>query len=301
MIRILSFGEILFDIIEGEHYLGGAPLNFAAHLAQMGEASYIFSRVGKDELGQEALNKIKQIGLKSDFIQQDGQYPTGTVPVAFKNGQPDYTILKDVAYDFIDFLESEIALHAQDFDVLYYGTLAQRNRASQKALQELVNNKTFKHIFYDINLRKDCYTPSIIQHSLQHCTIFKLNDEEITIVSNLLYGKEFTMEEFVGLISKDYQIGVIVITAGASGCYVYAHEDLHFVKGYPAQVMDTVGAGDAFSAAFVREYVTHNDLLRAGEIANQLGAFVAASRGPIPDYSPEITKVLGLSKTEKLA
>lgn len=293
--RILSFGEVLFDIIEGEHYLGGAPLNFAAHLAQMGEASYIFSKVGRDTLGREALNKIQAIGVKSDLIQQDNQYPTGTVPVKIKKGQPDYTILTDVAYDFIDFSESKVFLNLLDFDVLYYGTLAQRHLVSQRALQELIKSKTFRHVFYDINLRKDCYTPSIIQQSLQHCSIFKLNDEEIAVVSSLLYGKEFTMEEFVGLISTDFQIGVIVITAGAIGCYVYADGKLHFVKGYPAQVVDTVGAGDAFSAAFVSAYVRHHDPLRAADIANKLGAFVAGSRGPIPDYSPEIKKALGIN------
>ncbi len=291
--RILSFGEILFDIIEGEYYLGGAPLNFAAHLAQMGEASYIFSRVGKDSLGQEALDKIKQIGVKSDFIQQDGRFPTGTVPVTFKNGQPDYTILPDVAYDFIDFSESEVFLNSLNFDVLYYGTLAQRHPIAKNALQELVNRKTFKHIFYDINLRKDCYTPAVIEQSLQHCTIFKLNNEEIAIVSQLLYGQEFTMEAFLSILTKDFPIDIIVITAGASGCYVYANGNLHFIKSYSTQVVDTVGAGDAFSAAFVRGYVRHHDPLKAADIANKLGAFVAGSRGPIPPYSPEIKKVLG--------
>ena len=292
--RALSFGEILFDIIEGEHCLGGAPLNFAAHLAQMGETSYIFSKIGKDALGQKALEKIKSIGVKGDFIQQGGQYPTGTVPVTFKNGQPDYTILQDVAYDFIDFSASKALLHSQDFDVLYYGTLAQRHPASRQALQEVIYSKTFKHIFYDINLRKDCYTASIIQKSLQYCTIFKLNDEEIAVVSRLLYGKDFTMEAFVDTVSKDYQIGIIVITAGARGCYVHTNGELHFVKGYPAQVMDTVGAGDAFSAAFVRDFVRHNDPIRAADLGNALGAFVAGSRGPIPTYSSEIKTELGI-------
>lgn len=103
------------------------------------------------------------------------------------------------------------------------------------------------------------------------------------------------MEEFVGLISTDFQIGVIVITAGATGCYVYAQGELHFIKSYPTQVVDTVGAGDAFSAAFVSAYVRHHDPLRAADIANKLGAFVAGSRGPIPDYSPEIKKALGIN------
>lgn len=293
--RILSFGEILFDIIEGEYYLGGAPLNFAAHLAQMGETSYIFSKVGRDTLGREALNKIQAIGVKSDLIQQDNQYPTGTVPVKIKKGQPDYTILKDVAYDFINFQESAASLGSLEFDVIYYGTLAQRNPMSQKALQLLISSKKFKHIFYDINLRKDCYTPSIIQQSLQRCSILKLNDDEIATVGNLLYGKEFTAKEFARLISKDFQIGVIVITAGARGCYVYAKGELHFLKSYPTQVIDTVGAGDAFSAAFVRDYIRHNDPVRAADLGNKLGAYVAGSRGSILAYSSEIKTELGLN------
>lgn len=292
--QILSFGEILFDIIEGEYYLGGAPLNFAAHLAQMGEVSYIFSKVGKDKLGQEAIEKIEQIGVKSDFVQIDQQHATGTVSVSFINGQPDYTILKEVAYDFIDFSESEMALHSQSFDVLYYGTLAQRHPISRDSLQKLLHNKTFKHIFYDINLRKDCYTPSLIQQSLQHCTILKLNDDEVANVSNLLYGKEMSVQEFMRDVSETYQIQTVIVTAGAKGCYLYTDKGTAFVKGYPAKVVDTVGAGDAFSAAFIKSYLKHNDPLKAADVANQLGAFVAASRGPIPDYSLKIMKTLNL-------
>lgn len=290
--RVLSFGEILFDIIEGEHYLGGAPLNFAAHLAQQGVESYIFSSVGTDELGKEALEKIRKIGVKTDFIQQDAQHPTGTVPVEFKKGQPDYTILSEVAYDYIDYKKSEQALAKTEFDVLYFGTLAQRNEQSAHALEQLIRQKTFKYIFYDINLRKNCFTAELIDSSLMRCTIFKLNDEEVEVLADMLYGKTLSLEAFVKQVAKDYDIKIVIVTAGAKGCFLYEDQQMSFIKGYPAKVIDTVGAGDSFSAAFVHQYFKKQDALAAADIANQLGAFVASSRGPLPEYSPEIKQVL---------
>lgn len=294
--RVLSFGEILFDIIEGENYLGGAPLNFAAHLAQLGAESYILSRVGKDELGKKAIEQVGSIRVKADFIQQDSRHPTGTVPVEFINGQPDYTIIKGVAYDYINYRESEQELNAMNFDVLYFGTLAQRNEESESSLKALLQRKAFKHIFYDINLRKDCYTADMIQQSLKACTIFKLNDEEVKVVSFLLYKQELEMEKFVKQVSKDNNIELILITAGAEGCYIFEEQELKFVRGYPATVVDTVGAGDSFSAAFVHHYFREKNALQAADVSNRLGAFVASSRGPLPAYSSEIKEVLRLEE-----
>lgn len=294
--KVLSFGEILFDIIEGEHYLGGAPLNFAAHLAQQGVESYIFSRVGKDELGEEALGKISKIGVKTDLIQQDAHHPTGTVPVEFKNGQPDYTILENVAYDQIDFADSKQALAQTEFDVLYFGTLAQRDSQSAGSLDQLINQKTFDHIFYDVNLRKDCFTAEIIDHSLMRCTILKLNDEEVEVLAVMLYGKALSLEGFVQQVAKDYDIKIVIVTAGAKGCFLYEDRQMNFVKGYPASVVDTVGAGDSFSAAFVHQYFKKKDALAAADIGNRLGAFVASSRGPLPEYSTEIRKILAIGE-----
>ncbi len=290
--KVLSFGEILFDIIDEQPYLGGAPLNFAGHLAKQGLSSYMFSRVGKDELGKRALHEIQQMGVNVSLIQHDESHATGTVPVVLNDGQPDYTIIENVAYDFIDYAESEHQLSANRFDVLYFGTLAQRSEAAAASLHELLKNHQFSHIFYDINLRKDCFNKAIIQHSMEHCTIFKLNDEEVNVLSEMFYGKQYRLPGFMAKLSADFDIKLILITAGAKGCYVFENNVLNFVEGFPVTVKDTVGAGDAFSAAFVKHYIKSNAPRAAAKIANQLGAFVASSSGPLPEYSADIKAIL---------
>lgn len=292
--KVLSFGEILFDIIEGDPYLGGAPLNFAGHLAQFGVDSYIFSAVGNDALGSDAIRQITQLGVNTRFVQVKEAYSTGTVPVVILNGQPDYTIIENVAYDFIDYPDDDEEMAATAFDVLYFGTLAQRNTQSRNALKQLLKQKRFKQIFYDINLRKNSYSKEVIQESLRHCTILKLNDEEVKVLSELFYQESLSMEKFSTRIAQEYELEIVVITAGEKGCYIFESMELFFVSGYPAKVVDTVGAGDSFSAAFVYHYLKKKDALVAADVANRLGAFVASSRGPLPAYTTEIKKVLAL-------
>lgn len=290
--KALSFGEILFDIIEGEAHLGGAPLNFAAHLARCGVDSYILSRLGKDELGKQALSEIAALGVQTRLIQKDLQHPTGRVEVLLEKGQPDYFIQENVAWDFIESTDAEKLMESLEFDVFYFGTLAQRHPKSRQALRNLLHHTHIKEVFYDINLRKGFYSKEILENSIAHCTILKLNNEEVGLLSDLLLKRSFKPEDFTLAVANEYGLGTIVITAGAAGCYVYDAGDFMFVKGYPAQVKDTVGAGDAFSAAFVYRYQQTKDARQAADVANRLGAFVASSRGPIPEYSDEIRQML---------
>jgi fructokinase len=290
--KILAFGEVLFDVIEGVPYLGGAPLNFAAHLAKCGADSYILSRVGKDELGKLAFVEIEKLNLKSEFLQWDAELNTGTVEVQLKDGQPDYEIVNSVAYDFIDAEDILKNIQVGGFDLLYYGTLAQRSEVSRNTLKKIIEAGNFKNIFYDINLRKDFWTKEIIEYSLLNCTIFKLNDEEVIILSKLLYDSELEFKEFAERVCIDYSIRIIIITAGAKGCYIFEGGNLNFVQGYPAKVVDTVGAGDSFSATFIFRLLKTGNAITAADVANRIGAFVASSRGAIPNYTQEIEDIL---------
>ena len=293
--KLLSYGEILWDIIEGKPYLGGAPFNFAAHSAKCGIDTWMISRLGNDKLGESAFTKIKALNVATDFIQWDDTYPTGTVTVFLKNGQPSYTIHPNVAYDFINYNELvENGLLKQQFDMFGFGTLAQRRQTSRESLHQILSNLQFEHVFYDVNLRKDCFSAEIIRNSLPFSTILKLNDEEVPLISEFLFGEKLDFESFSQRVAVDYDQQIIIITAGGKGCLVYHQGKLHKVIGQKVTVADTVGAGDSFSAAFLYAFFKWGDPVKAAAAANQVGAFVASSHGPLPDYSPELKEMLGI-------
>ena len=147
--KALVFGEILWDIIEGVPHLGGAPLNYAAHLTQCGNHATIVSAVGNDELGERALDLVAKMGVDTSLVQQV-EKPTGYVPVTLKNGQPDYEITRNVAYDYIDWgVLSEHNL--KEFDVFYFGSIIQRNSMSAESLYNLLDRFEFANVFYDVN------------------------------------------------------------------------------------------------------------------------------------------------------
>lgn len=288
--RILAFGEILWDIINGVEHLGGAPFNFAAHAAQCGHEAYIITRVGNDTLGKRAIDLSKKQGVSVTFIQTDTEHPTGTVDVTLSQGQPDYFIQENVAYDFIS---TEGKFHNEkSFDVFYFGSLAQRNDVSSKTLEQILSGNKFRYVFYDVNIRKGGYTEQIIKRSLKACNIFKLNADEVSVISEILVGSSLVMEEFCQCLKTLFpQLGTIIITASEKGCYIYQNELVH-IAGNPVRVQDAVGAGDAFSASFMHVFAKTGDALLSAKTANQVGAFVATQTGAIPEYTPEIRQLL---------
>jgi fructokinase len=294
-IRSLAYGEILWDIIEGEPFLGGAPFNFASHLARFGATSYIISRVGEDELGKKATAMARQYGVGTRYIQQDATLPTGTVEVVLHNGQPDYTIFENVAYDNIQYPEFAEKPDTASFDVFYFGSLIQRNSASALTLKSILSNYRFQHVFYDVNLRKGGYSKNIIRESLAKCTILKLNIDEVPVVSEMVFDQIHDIKAFTERISQKYEIVVVIITAAEKGCFVFHQGILHEVEGIQIELCDGVGAGDAFSAAFVYSYVNGKNVAEAARIANRIGAFVASKQGPIPDYPDEIIHLVTAS------
>ncbi|HEY8934098.1 MAG TPA: PfkB family carbohydrate kinase [Cyclobacteriaceae bacterium] len=293
--KILAFGEILWDIIEGVEHLGGAPFNFAAHAAQCGNESFIISRLGEDSLGMQAHNLSKTFGVDGSLIQRDEIHPTGIVDVTLLDGQPDYFIRNNSAYDYITYNDALKGLKKTKFDVFYFGSLAQRNDTSAETLYTILSENKFKHVFYDVNLRKAGYTENIIKKSLAAATIFKLNVDELPVISKILVGMVLTHEEFCKCIKSLYQnLNTIIITASERGCFVYENELMH-APGTPVTVKDAVGAGDAFSATFMHLYATSGDAPTSVKIANQVGAFVATKTGAIPKYSTHIMNLLNIN------
>ncbi len=289
--KVLVFGEVLWDIIEGKEHLGGAPLNFAAHVRQCGHESTIISAVGEDARGKEALRLIQELGVDVSMIQQS-EIRTGFVPVTLVDGQPDYEITRYVAYDYIK--SDEISKkRIAGFDTFYFGSLAQRSPDSSEALKKVLENHSFLEVFYDVNLRKDCYTKEILNYSMGQCTILKVNDEEVSVIGQMVFGLDLSYKEFCQKVKETYGgIKIIIITAGKEGCLIHTNGILDLVPTDPIKVVDTVGAGDSFSAAFMCMYATTQDARRSAVVANKVGGFVASSSGPIPRYSEEIKQLL---------
>ncbi|MEQ8472001.1 MAG: carbohydrate kinase [Marinoscillum sp.] len=291
MEKVLAFGEILWDIIEGEAHLGGAPLNFASHVQQCGMPAGILSCLGHDDWGNKAMHAVEESGLDTRLILRRNKN-TGIVDVKIVNGQPDYDIIKSVAYDYIDVgnLSHEVI---NEFDYFYFGTLAQRAMSTRESLYQILNQHNFKEIFYDVNLRKDSYSKEVIEKSLHHCTILKINDEEVPVVSALLW-KEMSIEGFCEHVQIQFpMIRIVLVTAGADGSYVSEKGILKHAPSKPITVADTVGAGDSCSAAFLTTLIKTGDSLKAANAGNLVGGFVASKAGAIPAYSEEIKKALG--------
>ncbi|MBI9099132.1 MAG: carbohydrate kinase [Spirochaetaceae bacterium] len=292
-IKILSFGEVLWDIIDDKYNIGGAPLNFAGHLSRLGAESYILSSVGKDKLGEEALEFLKSCHIDCSLIDMTDK-PTGTVIVTLSKGIPDYNIVKGAAWDYISLTDdSKRKLKEISWDVLYLGSLAQRSDMSRKAIGWILKNINCKDVFFDVNLRQKWYNREIIAETMKFTTILKLNDEEVPVVSSLLFKKKYSPEQLARQLIDNYKLSIVIVTCGELGALFFDKHREYVLKPDPLEVLDTVGAGDSFSAAFVYSYLKTGDIDRAGKLALDVASYVVSKEGALPDYSETFKQKIG--------
>ncbi len=283
--KVLSFGEILWDIYPDKKYIGGAPLNFAAHLAKHGEESYMLSCLGKDDLGEEALLRLKESNVLIDFVSLSDSKKTGQCLVTLdKNAVPTYDLKKNVAFDYIDCDNLDKA-----FDVLYFGTLALRNKYNLDSLNNLLKKQRFKDIFVDINIRTPFYSCVSVSFCMNNATILKVSSEELPIVMDLLsINSSVGYKEFAKTIKEKYSnIKIVIITLGADGAYCYDcnRDDEYRCESQKVKVVSTVGAGDSFSAAFLYQYFRKKDIQLCLEYASKIAGYVVSEYDAVPDYN----------------
>ncbi|MCR9155065.1 MAG: carbohydrate kinase [Bacteroidetes bacterium] len=288
MTKILSYGEVLFDLIEGEAHLGGAPLNFAVNCSRLGADVKILSALGADNLAASAREQIVQFGLSTELIQERSDKATGQVSVSLHNGQPAYSIETDMAYDYISEKEALASMQHDHFDLFYFGSLAQRNGVSRDSLKRIIKEIRFKELFFDCNLRQGFYHRELIEDSLNCATILKLNDEELPIITKLLYHRNMRVAEACCALADTYNLKLLILTAGSEGATVFHKSTPYFVPALPIKVSDTVGAGDAFSAAFAINFLAGLSPKECLEAGNRLGAFVASQRGALPEIPQKL-------------
>ncbi len=292
--KALSFGELLWDIIDGTPYIGGAPFNLAAHLAQMGADVSMITAVGEDELGKRALNAASGYGVRTDYIRSLRDKPTGTVDVFLdKKGIPDYTIHQNVAWDDISLDADDLErINSGQWDVLCFGTLAQRGAGNRALLGRIVPAAGPRHIFYDVNLRQSFYDKAWIETSLDYSTIVKLNEEEAEALSGLLFGEPESTRDFAVGLAEAFALEVVLVTRGPEGALVYDGEDFAVSPTQDVEVVDTVGAGDSFSAGFLFAYLSGNDAFAAANTAAAVADYVVSKHGAVPDYSTALEELL---------
>lgn len=285
MHTIICFGEILFDVYPTDAFIGGAPLNFAAHLSRHGERAMMLSALGEDELGAKALDWLEENKIDTSLVSRSA-LPTGRCNVTLdENGLPSYELLCGVAWD-----EISTDICSRRFDALYFGTLALRSEHNRAALGHLIEDNDFREIFVDVNIRPPFYSADSLKLALSRATILKVSDEELPVVASLLGVKFTDNKEFCRLICERFDnVKLMILTLGAKGalCYERSTQRLTATTAYKAKVASTVGAGDSFSAAFLHKYLGACPLESCLDYASRLAAFVVSHYEAVPDYSPE--------------
>jgi len=283
MNNVLVFGMILFDSINGDNHIGGPPLNVAIHMARLGQAPLLISAVGNDELGSIARSILMEEGVSTEYIITDTHETGKAVADVDNQGIPVFDIKRDVAYDYITLSDDELdRLDHCRFDMIYFGTVEQRSKVTHSTLEVLLKRISFKDAFYDVNLRDGHYTREVIEFSLLHTSIFKLNDVEIMLLGQIFDLKLNNEKEIIDWLFDTYRISIIIVTRGGKGASVFTPEFRKDVQGIKVAVKDTVGSGDAFSAGFIVEYMKSGDVCKAVVKGNELGAYTASHVGAVP-------------------
>jgi len=284
---LVGLGEILWDMLPAGKKLGGAPANFAYHAQALGAKGVVVSCVGDDELGKEILSQLGGLGLDCRFIAVDKAHPTGTVTVKLdENGKADFTIHENVAWDFIPLDTGLLELAAQT-DAVCFGSLCQRSEVSRDTVRRFLQATKPDCIrVLDINIRQSYYNKDIVHTMLQLSDVLKLNDEELPVVAKLLdmTGSETNI---FSQLTERYALRLIALTRGEAGSRLYGRGEDSNHPGFPAQVADTVGAGDSFTAAMTLGLLQGKELDRINEDANRVASYVCTQSGATPRL-PEV-------------
>ncbi len=284
---IVGLGELLWDLLPSGAQLGGAPANFAYITNLLGNIGIPASRVGGDALGEAAVQRLSELGLNSAFVQRDSAHPTGTVNVQVDgSGQPRFEIKESVAWDFLEWTRAWERL-AREADAVCFGSLAQRSPQSRTTIKSFLNAVRPEALrVFDVNLRQHFYSQQILSDSMKLANIVKLNHEELPRIMCLLGLDHKNEEDSARTLLSIHNLQMICVTRGSCGSLLVSLEASSEHAGFAVQVVDTVGAGDAFTAAMVCGYLALTPLDEINEMANRVGAWVASQPGATPALKP---------------
>ncbi|MBT1179273.1 carbohydrate kinase family protein [Bifidobacterium vespertilionis] len=280
---VLSLGELLWDMLPSGKRAGGAPVNFAYHAMMNGAEGWSISAVGEDELGDELVVEAQKAGIHT--IIQRNAWPTSTVEVALKNGIPEYTIVKGVAWDHLLLTRELIDVTAQA-DAVCFGTLALRSPETHDTIIELLKRtKPGAMRFFDINLRGDHYSRELIEELLGYATVFKINDAELLLLRDMFGIRGTSDDDACRWFMSQYGLDYVILTGGSTFSTVIARGGESSTLATPhVEVVDTVGAGDSFSGTFTARTLLGDPLAEAHRAAVNTAAYVCTQNGAWPEY-----------------
>ncbi len=297
---ILGIGELLWDIVPastrpGEApqrvaLLGGAPANFTVMAGRLGNHAAILSRIGRDELGRAAMDRLDPMPVDAGLLQVDPARETGRVTVELEGGEPHYTIHQPAAWDFMELSDEWVSLAARA-DVICYGSLAQRGVASRQTIQTLAAETSANCVrIFDVNLRPPFVSSEVIEESLELATVVKMNDDEAPRVLRMLglAGDERPAAARLRpaaerLLAEFPSLQLVAITRGSHGSLLVSREEWDDHPGFPVKVADAIGAGDAFTAALAHYLLRGAGLATLNEAGNRWGSWVASQSGAMPE------------------
>lgn len=281
MKRIAGIGEILWDMLPQGKQLGGAPANFAYHVCRLGGNGWAVSAISDDPLGNEIKEVLSLKNLHTSLAEVNA--PTGTVQVSLDAaGVPSYDITENVAWDMIPFTP-ELEAMAKETEAVCFGTLAQRNPVSRSTIMQFISAMPSDSLkVYDINLRQHYFTEEIIRSSLEISDILKINDEELETVSGI-FSLEGSEQERCRTLMEMFSLRLVILTKGGKGSEVITGTGVHSVIPPKIEVADTVGAGDAFTAAFIVSYLRGDSVEEAHAKAGEVSAYVCTKSGAMPE------------------
>ncbi|WP_420236072.1 carbohydrate kinase family protein [Telmatobacter bradus] len=292
---IIGIGELLWDLLPEGARLGGAPANFTLMAGRLGNHATILSRIGRDALGREAIAMLNELPVDASQVGVDAQHETGQVTVSLHQGEPSYQIHEPTAWDFLELTDEWVQL-AERADALCFGSLAQRCRESRQTIQTLAAQTRSRCVrVFDANLRPPFYSGEIIQESLELATVVKLNEAELPLILGLLGMQASEAPNGAGqrqdaerLLEEFPTLEMVAITRGAHGSLLMKRGEWNEHPGCAVNVVDTVGTGDAFTAALTHYLLQGADLATLNQAANRWGSWVATKSGAMPALNSSI-------------
>lgn len=292
--NVIGLGEVLWDLLPTGPQLGGAPANFGYHAHELGAETNVITRVGNDDYGREIVRRFHALGLPGNTVQIDASAPTGTAKVTLSgNGFAHFTIQENVAWDYLDATLEALAVAARAHAICF-GSLAQRSQPSRRAIQQLVATTPADALrVFDINLRQEFYSRPVIEQSLQLANVLKLNDDELLSLATmfrLVSSTEGQMEQ----LAQRFSLRFIALTRGPKGSLLYQKENDQVrwsdCASSPVKTVDTVGAGDSFTAALVLGLLLQMDLDEINTLANEVARYVCSQAGATPVVPADFTR-----------